>query len=181
MEIAQRLVTEITPYCEKVVITGDLRRKQEMVKRIEIAAVPKIHRDLFGEAVPAGTSEIDDWMTKRGIWAITQGKTHKQFVWGGMNIDLFLHPDPRTWGVGLMRHTGSVDFVQWMIKPNHQGGACPDGLSVREDRVWRLGRALHTPEEVDVFRLFGIEWVEPENRNMYKKSDYILGTGESLI
>jgi DNA polymerase/3'-5' exonuclease PolX len=179
MEIAQRLVLAIAPYCEREpVIAGSLRRKKEMVGDIEIVAVPKLHKDLFGVPVLTGGSEVDVWMNSQGIWPTASGPKMKQFYWGGMKVDLFLQPDPATWGVNLMIRTGSAEFSHWMVTPQGQGGACPDALSFKDARIWRNGKALLTPEEEDVFHILGLAWIAPEDRDMYKRSDY---TGSSLI
>lgn len=167
LEIAQQVVAEIAPYCEREpVIAGSLRRKRPEIGDIEIVAVPKLHRDLFGEVWPAnGGSEIDDWLATKAIFPIANGQKQKKFMWGGVQIDLYLQPDPATWGVNLMIRTGSAEFSHWMVTPQRQGGACPDGLTFRDARIWHNGRALQTPNEDDVFNILGIVWIEPENRN----------------
>lgn len=50
-----------------------------------------------------------------------------------------------------------------------QGGWMPDAYQVDEARVWCDGQALSTPEEEDVFRLWGMEFVEPE----FRTGDYV--------
>lgn len=166
LEIAQRFVAEIAPHCEREpVIAGSLRRLRPEIGDIEIVAVPKLCRTGFWEPIASGKSEIDDWISKLSAKPIANGPKQKKFIWGGVQIDLYLQPDPATWGVNLMIRTGNRDFSRWMVTPQRQGGACPDALTFREARIWCNGRALQTPEETDVFRLLGLDWIEPENRN----------------
>ncbi len=164
LEIAQRLVEEIAPHCQRVEIAGSLRRLSPLIGDIEIVAIPKLHRDLFGEVTGKG-SEIDGWMDAKGIVPTANGQKQKKFMWFGVQVDLYLQPDRRTWGVNLMIRTGNAEFSHWVVTPKRQGGACPDELTFRDARLWCNGIALHTPEEVDVFNLLGLDWIAPENRN----------------
>lgn len=58
--IADRLLAQIGPYCERIEIAGSVRRGKPDVHDIEIVAVPKITEmsDMFGNIVATG-SEID--------------------------------------------------------------------------------------------------------------------------
>jgi DNA polymerase/3'-5' exonuclease PolX len=38
------------------------------------------------------------------------------------------------------------------------------GMYVRDARIWQRGIVLSTPEEADVFRLIGLAWIPPEER-----------------
>ena len=40
----------------------------------------------------------------------------------------------------------------------------PAGYQVSGARVWHLGELVETPEEEDVFRLWGMDVVEPRER-----------------
>lgn len=41
----------------------------------------------------------------------------------------------------------------------------PDGYQVRDARVWAGAKLLDTPEEADVFALWGIDYVLPPQRS----------------
>ncbi len=73
-------------------------------------------------------------------------------------------PINRGW-ITLMR-TGPSEFGQWflgqwkkrwMIQPDHQ--ASVDGYLVD-----RTGKVIDTPTETEAFRLCGLEWIPPQNR-----------------
>ncbi len=64
----------------------------------------------------------------------------------------------------MMLRTGSKEFAHKMVTPKWQGGFKPDGLQVRDARVWRDGVALDTPEEIQVFDLWQMEFIPPEMR-----------------
>jgi len=63
-----------------------------------------------------------------------------------------------------MIRTGSRDFAKKMMTPREYGGYKPIELSVREARVWKGDELFSTPEEKDVFALWGMGFVEPEDR-----------------
>jgi DNA polymerase/3'-5' exonuclease PolX len=51
-----------------------------------------------------------------------------------------------------------------MVTSKQYGGYMPSNLNVKDGRLWTHGDALHTPEEVDVFEIYGMEYIEPEKR-----------------
>jgi len=64
----------------------------------------------------------------------------------------------------MMIRTGSAEFAKRMVTTQWHGGLMPDGLSVSGARVWRGTQLLNTPEEGDVFKLWGMTYVKPEDR-----------------
>lgn len=51
-----------------------------------------------------------------------------------------------------------------MVTDRAFGGCKPDGYEVRDARVWKDGMALDTPDEDSVFDLWGMCYVDPEDR-----------------
>jgi len=51
-----------------------------------------------------------------------------------------------------------------MVTKRSWGGYKPDAFEIAEARVWRNGQLMETPEEEDVFDLWGMEWIAPEAR-----------------
>lgn len=169
LSTATGIVERLRPACERIEIAGSLRRKRPMVGDIEIVAVPKLSMGLFGP-IP-GETEVDSLLRSWPITLLKNGEKYKQFTFIGskgseFKIDLFLQPDPATWGVNFMVRTGSAEFTTRMVTSVHKGGLCPAGLNVKEARVWRGPEVLDTPEEADVFRLWGMDFIAPESRNV---------------
>lgn len=165
--VAGALVHYLEPACHRVAVAGSLRRMKPMVRDIEIVAVPKMDIDLFGN--PLETSYIDSILDNRPVTFIKKGRKYWQFCFVGTSgyeyiVDLFLQPDPATWGINMLLRTGSADFSHKMVTARSMGGYKPDGLEVRDARVWRDGVALDTPEERAVFDLWGMGYVEPRER-----------------
>lgn len=81
-----------------------------------------------------------------------------------VQVDLFLQPDPATWGVNMLLRTGSAEFSRKMVTKRSQHGFMPDCYQVRDARVWAGAKLLDTPEEADIFALWGMDYVLPPQR-----------------
>ncbi len=79
-------------------------------------------------------------------------------------MDLFLQPDPATWGVNMLLRTGSAEFSRKMVTKRSAGGFMPDFYQVRDARVWAGARMLETPEEEVIFHTWGMAYVLPPQR-----------------
>lgn len=168
MPIAEKLMERLRPACERLEIAGSLRREAPMVGDIEIVAVPLPTLDLFGE--PSGGETVVDFLLRRwDVELLKNGSKQKQFMMTTKQdeeyqVDLFLQPDPATWGVNYLLRTGHRNFSTRMVTPRSAGGYMPAGYQVRGARVWHLARKVETPEEEDVFKLWGMDYVDPKER-----------------
>ena len=167
--IAVMLKEKLAPVCERIEIAGSLRRKKPMIGDIEFILIPKRKMNMFGQKV--GGYHLNDLLSGWGsaITLIKDGDKYKRFAFYTSNrelysVDLFIQPDPATWGVNMMIRTGSAEFAKRMVTKQQHGGLMPDGLSVSGARVWRGTQLLNTPEEGDVFKLWGMTYVKPEDR-----------------
>jgi len=165
MGLAEKLVKQLEDGCERVEIAGSLRRHCPAVGDIEIVVVPRLipERDLF-KNITRYHNVLDEVLRGMGVRLIKDGLKYKQFPFGELMCDLFIQPDPATWGVNFTLRTGSRDFSRWLVTPVQLGGAMPAGMYCRDARIWRGLEALETPEEVDVFQVLGLAWIGPEQR-----------------
>jgi DNA polymerase/3'-5' exonuclease PolX len=166
MACAESLVETLRPACHRVEIAGSLRRRQAFCSDIELVAIPKPILNLIGE--PMEDTEVDFLLDDLPLTFSKRGRKQKQFCFDGthapFHVDLFLQPDPATWGMNFLLRTGSADFAHRFVTAKRFGGYKPDELEMRDSRVWRYGQQLDTPEEEDVFALWGMAWVAPEER-----------------
>jgi len=166
LELAYRLRADLARFCERVVIAGSLRRRCAQIGDIELVAIPKMEvaTDLFGR-VTERRALLDEYLARR-YEVVKGGEKYKQIRLPGseMVCDLFLQPDPATWGVNLAIRTGSADFARWLVTDRLHGGGKPNHLAIRDARVWDGSVALETPEEEDFFEVLGVRWIEPEER-----------------
>lgn len=167
MRVAEVLVDSLRVHCRRIEIAGSLRRKSPMCGDIEIVAIPILHTNLLGE--PLDTSEVDDWLAKGPLELRKNGNKYKQFsfewqprMW--FKVDLFLQPDPATWPVNFLLRTGSAAFSHRMVTSASFGGYKPDAYQIRDARVWGRGGSMDLTEEIEIFDLWGMDFVLPEDR-----------------
>ncbi|HEU4597206.1 MAG TPA: hypothetical protein VFS10_18895 [Pyrinomonadaceae bacterium] len=182
-QIADRLVREMSPFCSRVEVAGSIRRGCQVVKDIELVAVPLWEEgerpastlfDLGGDVprvnllhvwamsagvhdlrwIKPGTSVIVEWEPK------PEGKYWRALVVGEIKLDLFLTTEEQ-WGLIYLIRTGSAEFSQAVMTYakyhtcyHVEGGALCD----------RRGQKLETRSEREVFDLLGLDYVEPRER-----------------
>jgi len=164
--IASKVIERLSSSCVRIEVAGSLRRKAATVGDIEIMIVPE----------PELYDYLDNLLSQKKI-RLTEpkrwGEKFRSFMMtttGGnpidVQFDLFLQPDPATWGANMVIRTGCAEFSHCMVTMRSAGGWLPDCYLVKNARVWdrATGEALDTPEEKDVFRLWGMEMPAPEER-----------------
>ena len=161
--IADELINVIKSYCERIEIAGSVRRKKSNVKDIEICLVPK---DLLDGK--AGKNKLFNTL---GLFLLKNNKQfkynkngdrYKQFTYKNVNIDMFIG-HTNNWGLLFLIRTGSAEFSTKILarwKKVSNGGYSKEGY------LYDGKHEIHyTPEEMDVFNLCQMNWVEPELRN----------------
>ena len=178
--IAQGLIKDMRPFCERIEIAGSIRREVEIVKDIELVCVPKIQVEevpvgLFGETVKVETNLFHQWAMSAGegrpLWIKTgtsetipwAPKSDGKY-WRGverlsrMKIDIFLCT-PVNWGAIFLIRTGNADFSQAVVTHGKNINRRFEG-----GKLTIAGVPIETPEEEDVFRQLGLRYVEPKMR-----------------
>jgi DNA polymerase/3'-5' exonuclease PolX len=162
--IAERLITRLAPYCQRIEIAGSIRRCKPMVGDIEIVAIPYPARDLFGsESMEPHALDLIDW-TEYGEYIKGKHKYKQILLPEGMALDLFLVTPPAQWGVIFLQRTGPDTYSHRFVTSKLQRGMMPSIYQVKDGAIWKGGRILETPEEEDVYQLIGAPWVEPQDR-----------------
>lgn len=166
--VAEYVVAKLRAGCERIEVAGSVRReKPHDIGDIELVAIPKFRVEQANLFETRRVSVLDEEIGKLGV-VMKGGDKYKQVrVLGQYTVDLFIQPDPATWGVNFALRTGAADFSKWLVTSRYNGGALPAGMMMREARVWTVGRREpeETPEEVDFFRLLDLEWIEPRERD----------------
>jgi DNA polymerase/3'-5' exonuclease PolX len=164
LDLANSFIADVGGGCEHIEIAGSLRRLKPDVGDIEIVCIPKVVMglDLFG-----GPGEqknvLDDYLS--GYQIVKGGEHYKKIRLASIDIDLFI-TTPEKWGVIFMIRTGSAEFSHRMVTPRNQGGLMPSNYHVKDGRVWHKADTspIDTPNEIDVFRLWGMAYIEPKDR-----------------
>ncbi|MBN1287868.1 MAG: hypothetical protein JXB47_20890 [Anaerolineae bacterium] len=168
--VAGALVELLAPACARVEVAGSVRRGAATVGDIEIVAVglpmPRLE---FGKPIPTQTPlerllnrlDAEYKIAKRKRW----GPKFKQLYYRNCPVDLFVVP-AEEWGAAFVIRTGPAAFSRLLVTPRAQGGAMPGGMRQRDNRLWRGGAALATPEEADYFAALGLPVIAPAERTV---------------
>lgn len=155
LEIAEKIKAELAPYCERIEIAGSIRRKKPEVKDIEIVAIPKPYDiGLFESGI---TPFVNQWPKVRGELPC---KYTQRILPDGIALDLFF-AEKENWGLIYAMRTGSADYSHRV-----SGNAwVRQGYRSVEGYLCSNGKRIAVPEEEDLFKLIGVNYVEPEKRN----------------
>jgi len=167
MSLANDFVTAIRPFCERVEIAGSLRRGEAKVGDVEIVVAPltRTVQGLFGpmEENALLTFPWSAWgRLERG------GDRYKRILTAqGIALDVFIVLPPAQFGVIHLMRTGPRGFSQWFVTPRKRGGGLPSYLKVREGAIWHGKEIVPTPNEEDVFRVLGMDFIPPSERKAF--------------
>lgn len=177
--MAGELVELLRPACRRVEIAGSIRRRRETVRDIELVAVPRTRpvRDMFGRAGAMVADELGELLDRLLAEGRVQmrpprrwGPRFKAMVYRGVPVDLFSVLEPAQWGVVFCIRTGPAEFAHRLVKDRRYGGLLPPWATVRGGAIYhrQTGRLVETPEEKDVFRVLGVEFIPPEARDGWR-------------
>lgn len=182
--IAGEILAALAPACERIEIASSIRRqKPDGIKDVEIVAVSKPFRPVFGQKPSLGKLQaLTDRLRSDGVMLartnekgrVAWGQKYRRALWGprAVPLDLFI-VQREAWGAQFTLRTGDADFSHKLVTPRSQGGAMPDNLVLHDGRLWRSGVALHTPDELDFFRALNLVWIEPRNRSVQALQRYL--------
>ena len=160
--IANNMIYLLKNHCRRVEIAGSIRREKQEIGDIEIVAVP-LFADMFGVSTSLSVLDTLDW-TDIGT-PVKNGTKYKQIALkSGINLDLFIVTPPAQWGLIYLIRTGPWEFSKRMVTPKQHGGFMPSYLKVKDGAVWSNNHVIETPEEDDIFSLYGMSYIEPKDR-----------------
>lgn len=143
LPIASRIVEtlENRPEIIRAEIAGSIRRREPVVKDIEVVArnqwMPTY--DLFGNElqalIPLETVDLKRILGAKEL--LKNGRRYKQLDLGPVRLDLFLVWPPAQWGVIKLIRTGPADFSRKAVSPEHKGGYLRPGYFIQNGGVYR--------------------------------------------
>jgi DNA polymerase/3'-5' exonuclease PolX len=149
-KIADRVVEEIKPFCDKIEIAGSIRRQKEDVGDIEIVCIPTSNKAFEFKTI------VDKWKKVKGD---ALGKYTQRILPEGIKLDLFI-ANRDNYGLILLIRTGSAEFSKWII-----GVKLPEaGYKCRGGYLWNKKGDMMAMEEEDIFKLANINYCPPERR-----------------
>jgi DNA polymerase/3'-5' exonuclease PolX len=155
LEIAEKVKAQLAPHCDRIEIAGSIRRKKPFVKDIEIVAIPKPYDvGLFESGI---ATVVKEWPKVKGELPC---KYTQRILPEGIALDLFF-ADKENWGLIYAMRTGSADYSHKVLGT----GWVQSGYRSVEGYLCSNGKRIAVPEEEDLFRLIGVNYVEPEKRD----------------
>lgn len=157
--LAERIATELAPFCERVEIAGSIRRRRETVGDIDLVCLPKVG----GRAAILERCKRTAFMEKQGsqyvVFRLANGVQIDLWFAQAAGGDLF-KPEPSNWGMLLLSRTGSVAHNLHLCTVAHQRG-----LHFHPHRgVERGADVVASESEEEVFSALGLAYIAPEAR-----------------
>lgn len=148
--IASKYVEQLRPFCKRIEIAGSIRREKPEVKDIEIVCI----RD---------TKKLYDFRNSiqslRVIKGSSLGRYCKINLEEGIDLDLFMY-FPENWGLIFAIRTGSAEFSHQQLA----AGWVKAGYKSVDGMLMKDGENIPVPEEKDLFKLIGLNYIEPKFR-----------------
>lgn len=176
IETLSRIKDFFAPWCVRMEDAGSVRRKSAFVNDLELVVVPKMipSPDLFGEGKEY--SALDNASFKNLGEVVRNGSRYKRINLEKISLDLFIVMPPAQWGVIYALRTGDKFFSHWLVTKKigysyseetqrYFHGALPNDCRVDNGGVYKNDVLIPTPDEIDFFKIYGLEYIEPPNRN----------------
>lgn len=163
LHIAEQLVADLRPVCERVKVVGSLRRKRPQVGDVEILLEPRmVTSDLFGSQMP-------DLLPIRAV-AYSWGGIEKagermlsiRTAMQALKVELYMVHPPANWFVLLAIRTGPATLGKEAVTRMHQFGRRCDGGRIIDKRT---GYEWPCNCEEDFFRAAGLPCLPPARRD----------------
>ena len=155
IKIATRVKELLEPHCERLEIAGSVRRRSPECNDIEIVAIPKPYEiGLFASGI---ATVIDAWEIVKGELPC---KYTQRILPDGTKLDLFF-AQPDNWGFIYAIRTGSADFSKKLATAWVSKGYKAHGGFLH---TTRSNRCIPVKEEIELFNICGIDYIEPEKR-----------------
>jgi len=155
-EIARDFQSKTEDLYKKCLLAGSVRRREPIVHDIDFAVIPK------GRSFGVWKDEVTRRVVRIGGRVTSFGETISNFIYRGVQVNLFLCLNEDAWGVTQMWATGPKGHTIGMtIKARDRG------LVINSRGLWTRGgppRLIRTRTEKDVGRLLGWKYKPPEAR-----------------
>jgi DNA polymerase/3'-5' exonuclease PolX len=163
LEVASDFQDKTKDMYKRCEIAGSIRRKETVVHDIDFAVIPYDANYLVWK------EKMKARVTSFGGKVISFGETISDFLYKGVQINLFICPSEDSWGITLMWATGPKGHTIGMnIKARNKG------LLVNSRGVWTRDeppKLIPTPTEEDVGRILGWKYKPPESRGKDSSKD----------
>src|SRR3989339_1637428 len=155
-KIALEVLEQLKPYCERIEIAGSIRRKKAEVGDIELVIIPKPYSiGLFESGIATVINKLEK--VRRELPC----KATQRILPSGIKLDIFFATE-ENWGNIFAMRTGSSDYSHKVLA----NGWVRQGFKSEGGYLFKNGERYEVREEKDLFKLIGVRYVEPEDRNL---------------
>tara|TARA_R110000868_G_scaffold408859_1_gene693035 strand:- start:310 stop:858 length:549 start_codon:yes stop_codon:yes gene_type:complete len=159
-KVADEIITLLKPHCYRCEIAGSVRREKPEVSDIEILIIPKPYEiGLLKYGLP---EVVDEWSCLKGKLHPDHCKYTRRLHPSGIEVDIFFATEIN-WGYLLATRTGSAEYSHKVLAR----GWYRLGYRGIKGNLTKYGKIVPIREEVDLFNLIGIPWVEPKYRDVH--------------
>ncbi len=150
-KIAAEVVERLSPYCQKIVVAGSIRRRKATVHDIDIVLIPSDAWNLEAEVLALA----------RPFKPKVSGEKLKRFDYNGAQVDLYF-ASAETWTTLLFIRTGSAEnnirLATLAKKRGWHLAASGDGL------FNEAGKRVAGETELGIYQALGLKYQEPWER-----------------
>lgn len=163
-QIAEALKTDLIPFCERIEISGSIRRKKPEPHDIELVCIPKFaevetgQATLFDDNVAITENLLFGYLALH-YHVLKMGTKYCQIATQEMKVDIFTATF-RNWGYIFMLRTGPAEFSKFIITELKKNGFTMDA-----DEVFHHDTPCTIPSEADLFFLLRIDDI-PQNTDL---------------
>lgn len=153
LKIAEDVKAQLAPFCYRIEIAGSIRRKKPKVKDIEIVAIVKSWGDIFE---PGISHVVNKWPKIKGKLPC---KYTQRLLPQGIKLDLFF-ATPENWGMVYASRTGPAEYSHKVLAT----GWVKRGYKSVDGYLTSNGAQIPVYDEVDLFNLIDVKWIDPQFR-----------------
>jgi len=161
--VAQDFLGKTKELYKRSEVAGSLRRNEPVVHDVDIAVIPK------GADFELWRGKVTKRVTEIGGKVISFGAVISNFLYDGVQVNLFLCPGEDSWGATFMWATGPKGHTIGMtIKARDKG------LLINSTGIWTREeppRLIAARTEQDVGRMLGWKYKPPEERGKGPKKE----------
>ena len=147
-KIADKVVKQLSPYCQKIQVAGSIRRRKPIVRDVDIVLIPSDAWNVSFEISGLGPSRL-------------AGEKLKRIIYTGVQVDLYF-ATPETWATLLLIRTGSkennIRLATLAKKRGWHLAASGNGLFNEK------GERIAGDSEQSIYEALGLPYQAPEER-----------------
>ena len=148
INLANKIVADIKPYCKRIQIVGSIRRKEKSPVDIDIVLIPKSEES---------KEKIEEILSKKGKF-LEGGEQRASFRIKGVKVELY-YTIIEEEGAALLAYSsrfGASIGLRLVAKRK--------GFKLNQHGLFRNGKRVAGKTEEEIYHALGREWKLPEKR-----------------